>query len=83
MNAPGNAIETAIADDGFDFEAFFRVHYERVARAVVRVVRDPARAEEIAHSPNHLEERNAIAQASEYLLIIKTEKLKWPPIEMK
>ena len=42
-----------------------------------------ARAEEIAHSPNHLEERNAIAQASEYLLIIKTEKLKWPPIETK
>jgi hypothetical protein len=29
------------------------------------------------------EERNAIAQASENLLIIKTEKLKWPPIEMK
>ena len=42
-----------------------------------------ARAEEIAHSPNHLEERNAIAQASENLLIIKTEKLGWPPIEMK
>jgi hypothetical protein len=42
-----------------------------------------ARAEEIAHSPNHSEERNAIAQASENLLIIKTEKLGWPPIEMK
>ena len=34
-------------DDAFDFETFFRMHYERVARAVVRVVRDPARAEEI------------------------------------
>ena len=42
-----------------------------------------ARVEEIAHSPNHSEERNAIAQASENLLIIKTEKLKWPPIETK
>jgi hypothetical protein len=42
-----------------------------------------ARAQEIAHSPNHWEERNAIAQASENLLIIKTEKLKWPPVEMK
>jgi hypothetical protein len=41
------------------------------------------RAEEIAHSPDHLEEHNAIAQASENLLIIKTEKLKWPPIEME
>jgi hypothetical protein len=41
-----------------------------------------ARAQEIAHSPNHWEERNAIAQASENLLIIKTEKLKWPPVEM-
>ena len=41
------------------------------------------RAEEIADSPNHLEERNAIVQACENLLIIKTEKLKWPPIETK
>jgi protein-disulfide isomerase len=36
-----------VLDDAFDFETFFRMHYERVARAVVRVVRDPARAEEI------------------------------------
>ena len=47
MNAPGNAVEPAVLDDAFDFETFFRMHYERVARAVVRVVRDPARAEEI------------------------------------
>ena len=47
MNAPGNAVEPAVLDNAFDFETFFRVHYERVARAVVRVVRDPARAEEI------------------------------------
>jgi RNA polymerase sigma-70 factor (ECF subfamily) len=48
VNAPGNTIEAAIPDDAFDFETFFHVHYERIARAIVRVVRDPARAEEIA-----------------------------------
>ena len=41
------------------------------------------RAEEIAHSPDHSDERNAMFQASENLLVIKTEKLSWPPIEMK
>ena len=32
----------------FDLEAIFRSHYVRVARAVTRVVRNPARAEELA-----------------------------------
>ncbi len=32
----------------FDFEATFRAQYERVARAIARVVKDPARAEELA-----------------------------------
>jgi hypothetical protein len=41
------------------------------------------RLKEIAHSPNHLDERNAMVQASENLLVIKTEKLSHPPIEMK
>lgn len=48
VNAQDNAIEAAAVDDAFDFETFFHVHYERIARAVVRVVRDPAHAEEIA-----------------------------------
>ena len=30
------------------FEAFFRSHYDRIARAVCRVVGDPARAEDLA-----------------------------------
>jgi RNA polymerase sigma-70 factor (ECF subfamily) len=47
VNAPGKAIEAAVLDDAFDFETFFHNHYERIARAVVRVVGDPARAEEI------------------------------------
>ena len=48
MNAPGTATVSANIDGGFDFETFFHVHYERIARVIVRVVRDPARAEEIA-----------------------------------
>lgn len=32
----------------FDFEAFFGAHYERIARAVARVVGDRARAEDLA-----------------------------------
>jgi RNA polymerase sigma-70 factor (ECF subfamily) len=48
VNAPGKAIEAGTTDDAFDFEIFFHVHYERIARVIVRVVRDPARAEEIA-----------------------------------
>ena len=30
------------------FETFFRSHYERIARAIARVVGDPARAEDLA-----------------------------------
>jgi RNA polymerase sigma-70 factor (ECF subfamily) len=48
VNAPGNLIETVATHDAFDFESLFHVHYERIARVIVRVVRDPARAEEIA-----------------------------------
>jgi RNA polymerase sigma-70 factor (ECF subfamily) len=32
----------------FDFEATFRQHYARVARVIARVIRDPARSEELA-----------------------------------
>jgi len=32
----------------FDFEAVFHLHYERIARVIARIVRDPARAEELA-----------------------------------
>jgi RNA polymerase sigma-70 factor (ECF subfamily) len=48
VNAPGKAIEAAPPDNVCDFETLFHVHYERIARVIVRVVRDPARAEEIA-----------------------------------
>ena len=32
----------------FDFETVFHIHYERIGRVIARVVRDPARAEELA-----------------------------------
>jgi len=35
-------------DASFDFEAFFQGHYQRIARAIGRVVGDHARAEELA-----------------------------------
>lgn len=40
----GIASETA----GFDFEALFREQYRGIARVIARIVRDPARAEELA-----------------------------------
>jgi len=36
------------AEEAFDFEAMFREQYGRVARVIARVVKDPARAEELA-----------------------------------
>jgi hypothetical protein len=39
------------------------------------------RAEEIAADSNHSEERNAMMQASEKMLVIKTEKLSYPPLK--
>ena len=48
MDAPNEAaLEMKIAAAPFDFEAAFRAHYERIARVIGRVVRDPARAEEL------------------------------------
>ena len=32
----------------FDFESVFHAHYARLARVIARVIRDPARAEELA-----------------------------------
>ncbi|HXU49792.1 MAG TPA: sigma factor [Candidatus Binatia bacterium] len=38
----------AAPEAAFDFEAVFRAHYPRIARVIARVVRDPARSEELA-----------------------------------
>jgi hypothetical protein len=42
-----------------------------------------ARTQELAHDANHADERNAMVRAAENLLTIKTDKLSYPPIEMK
>jgi RNA polymerase sigma-70 factor, ECF subfamily len=43
------ALDTLEANEAqFDFEATFRTQYERIASVIARVVRDPARAEELA-----------------------------------
>jgi RNA polymerase sigma-70 factor (ECF subfamily) len=49
VSASGEALAEARAGDClFDFEAAFRSQYQRVARIIARVVRDRARAEELA-----------------------------------
>jgi RNA polymerase sigma-70 factor (ECF subfamily) len=49
MDAQSHAVGRTMADEApFDFEATFRGHYVRIARVIARVVRDPARAEELA-----------------------------------
>jgi RNA polymerase sigma factor (sigma-70 family) len=50
VNAPSDvALEAATAPDvALDIEALFRARFDRVARVIARVVRDPARAEELA-----------------------------------
>lgn len=49
MNAPGK-LAAAVAPEQvpFHFDTFFHAHYDRIARAVARVVGDSARAEELA-----------------------------------
>jgi hypothetical protein len=41
------------------------------------------RVQELSHSADHSDERNAMAHAAENLLVIKTEKLGWPSVQMK
>jgi len=49
VNAPSEAVAEIKAGAAlFDLESVFCAHYERIARVIARVVRDPARAEELA-----------------------------------
>jgi RNA polymerase sigma-70 factor, ECF subfamily len=49
VNTATEAVAEMNSDDApFDIEAVFRYHYVHVARIIARVVRDPARAEELA-----------------------------------
>lgn len=45
---PAGAPAQARLPAASDFETQFEAHYERIARAIARVIRDPARAEELA-----------------------------------
>lgn len=49
VNTPGEALAEMNAREAqFNIDTLFRAHYRRVARMIARVVRDPARAEELA-----------------------------------
>jgi RNA polymerase sigma-70 factor, ECF subfamily len=48
VNAPADAVESQPIGGNPDFESLFHAHYARIARVIVRVVRDPARAEDLA-----------------------------------
>ena len=49
VNASSEAVADVAANQArFDIETIFRAQYERIARVIGRVVRDPARAEELA-----------------------------------
>ena len=51
MHAPTEAVEVAetqVDAARFDFEAVFRTDYDRIVRAIGRVIQDPARAEDLA-----------------------------------
>src|SRR4029078_10148227 len=41
-------IEASINNAAFDLETVFRAHFQRIARVIAGIVRDPARAEELA-----------------------------------
>lgn len=48
MEAPTEMAAAATGVRTFDFDAVFRSDYSRIARAVARVIGDPARAEDLA-----------------------------------
>ena len=51
MHAPSDVVEAAAVGAPrrtFDFDAVFLANYDRIARVIVRVIDDPARAEELA-----------------------------------
>lgn len=50
VNAPSDVVLEAATttDTALDIETLFRARFDRIARVIARVVRDPARAEELA-----------------------------------
>lgn len=49
MEANSQLVEALLSEESpYDFESTFRTHYARIARIVTKLVRDPARGEELA-----------------------------------
>jgi len=49
VNALSEAVvEMKVNNEQFDLEAIFQAQYDRIARVIAKVVRDHARAEELA-----------------------------------
>jgi RNA polymerase sigma-70 factor (ECF subfamily) len=49
VHAPSDVVDAVgTRPAAFDFDAVFQSDYDRIARAIARVIRDPARAEELA-----------------------------------
>jgi RNA polymerase sigma-70 factor (ECF subfamily) len=46
--ANDSVVEMSLNDAGVDLETIFHAHYERIARVIAGITRDPARAEELA-----------------------------------
>jgi RNA polymerase sigma-70 factor, ECF subfamily len=55
-------VETNTGEGGLDIETIFHAHYERIARVIARVLRDPSRAEELAVEVFLKWSRNSSAQ---------------------
>jgi RNA polymerase sigma-70 factor, ECF subfamily len=65
VNAPHEAvIEVRDKEARFDLETIFEAQYERIARVIARVIRDPGRAEELAVEVFLKWSRNRLAQGS-------------------
>jgi RNA polymerase sigma-70 factor (ECF subfamily) len=49
MDANSQLVDAVLTEESpFDFESTFRTHYARIARIITKLVRDPARGEDLA-----------------------------------
>jgi RNA polymerase sigma-70 factor, ECF subfamily len=48
VDVPNEAVVVNFSETRFDLETIFHAQYERIARVIAGVIRDPARAEELA-----------------------------------
>lgn len=65
MDAQNEAVARVPGDAALGLEALFEAQYERIARVIARVIRDPGRAEELAVEVFLKWSRNPLAQGSQ------------------